>query len=175
MNSSSRLAARRYAAAYDKLSVTEQEAAQRAADLLQAAGALKHVQELLTAPQIPLAQKKEALAAALKNWPQVKSFMEVLLEAKRYELLPQIVQEVQDLLDVRQCVLRARVDTAQPLSDAEQAKTQEVLSARYGKTVHAQFRQDSALLGGLKVWCNGELIDGSLQGQLMRLQEELTK
>ena len=50
---------------------------------------------------------------------------------------------------------------------------QQALSKRYGKTVEAVFRTDSALLGGLKMACNGELLDGSIQTRLAKLQEEL--
>ena len=175
MNSSERIAVQRYAAAYDKLSPTAQEAARRAADLSQAAQALLPVQALLTAPQIPLGQKTAALTQALAAWPEVARFTTVLLEAKRYALLPAIVTQVQALLDKRQGILRAEVICAQELSVAQKAQTEKALSVRYGKTVKAVFKTDKKILGGLKIWCNGELLDGSWQGQLDRLQQELTK
>ena len=175
MNSSERIAVQRYAAAYDRLSQTTQEAVRRAADLSAAARALDPVRRLLTAPQISLAQKKAAVKSALSALPQVASFVSVLLEAKRYALLPQIVTQVEAFLDARQGIIRAHVFSAQPLSDKQRKHTQEVLSSRYGKTVKADFKVDKNLLGGLKIWCNGELLDGSVQTQLARLQEELTK
>jgi len=175
MNSSSRIAAGRYAAAYDRLSSTAQEAARRAEELAAAAKALTQVNTWLNAPEISLAHKKETVQAALKRWPQVGSFIEVLLDSKRYNLLAQIVQDVQALSDKRRHLLRAEVYSARPLSADEKTHTQEALSARYGQTVSAVFKTDKNLLGGLKIWCNGELVDGSLQRQLDRLQEELTK
>lgn len=175
MNSSSRIAAKRYAAAYDNLSKTTDEAVRRAADLAVAARALANVHAWLNAPEISLAHKKEAIHAALEKLPQAASLVQVLLEAKRYNLLPQIVQDVQALADKRGKVLRAEVYSARALSAEEKTNIEDTLSARYRATVKAVFHTDKALLGGLKIWCNGELVDGSLQGQFDRLQAELTK
>ncbi len=174
MNSSSRLVAKRYAAAYDNLSQTTDDASRRAADLALAAQALAGV-TWLNAPEISLARKQKTVHAALEKLPQTARFVEVLLAAKRYNLLPQIVQDVQALADKRAHILRAEVYSAQELSADEKTKTQEALSTRYKTTVKAVFHTDRALLGGLQIWCNGELIDGSLQGQFDRLQAELTK
>ena len=175
MNSSQRLAARRYAVAYDALSRTNEEAKNRAEDLSLAARGLSGAQALLTNPCVALAQKKQVLQEALTAVPQVCTFLEVLLEAKRYALLPEIVQQVEELLDNRLGVVRARVLSAQPLSAQEQAHVIRALETRYGKQVKAVFQTEKTLLGGLQIWCNGELIDGSMRGQLARLQEELMK
>ena len=173
MNSSLRMAAGRYAAAYDQLSRTAADAARRAEELSSAAHALEPVRDLLEAPDIPLAQKQQALRAALHQLPQTADFLEVLLAAKRYPLLSDIVRQVQALADGRQGIIRAQVVSARPLSSAEKKQTQDTLSARYGGTVEASFRIDKNILGGLKIWCRGELIDGSLQAQFDRLQEKL--
>ncbi len=175
MNSSQRLAAGRYAAAYDALSRTNEEAKTRAEALSSAAQGLAGAQSLLTSPCVSLAQKKQVLQEALAAAPQVCAFLEVLLASKRYALLPEIVQQVEELLDKRLGAVRARVLSAQPLSAQEQAHVIRALETRYGKQVKAVFQTDNTLLGGLKIWCNGELIDGSMHGQLVRLQEELMK
>ena len=175
MNSSQRLAASRYAAAYDALSRTDGEATKRAEELSLAAKGLAGVASRLTDPGVPLEQKKQAVRVALEGAPHAGSFVEVLLEAKRYNLLPEIVRQVQDLLDKRLGVLRARVVSAHVLDATEQANTVRALETRYGKQIKAVFQTDETLLGGLKTACNGELIDGSLSGELGRLQEELMK
>lgn len=175
MNSSQRIAAQRYAAAFDKISTSPDEAVRHAQELSQAAQALAPADAFFNAPEIALTQKKQAVSQALAQLPQTSSFLQVLLDAKRYNLLPQIVKEVAALADKRQGILRAQVVSAAPLSDEEKQHTQNALEARYGNTVKAVFQTDKNILGGLKIMCNGELLDGSLQGQLDRLQEELTK
>lgn len=174
-NSTTSRVAKRYAAAYDSLSPTTAQAVLRAEELSSAAAALAGVQNLLNAPSVPLAQKQAAVRSALAVYPFAASLVAVLLAAHRYGLLAQVVQEVYALADKRQGILRARVVSAQPLSDAQQKHTEQVLSARYGQEVKALFQTDKEILGGLKIWCNGELLDGSLQGQLFRLQETLLK
>ncbi len=176
MNNRSDLrAAQRYAAAYDQLSSTTQEAVRRAEELAVAVQSLAGAHEELEATSVPLAQKQAAVRAALASYPLIGNFIGVLLAAKRYGLLERIVQEVNALADKRQGILRARVLSARPLTDIEKQRTQDVLSARYGQNVKANFQTDETVLGGLKIWCNGELLDGSLQGQLNRMQEELLK
>lgn len=175
MNSSDRIAVQRYAAAYDGLSATNEEASLRAADLRAAEESLASVREYMTSPRVSLRQKKQAVRAALSAAPVTASFIELLLDAKRYALLPAVTRQVEDLLDERLNIVRARVFSARELSPEQKKKTEDALSARYGGKAEASFHTDPALLGGLKIWCRGELVDGSLQGRLAKLQEELTK
>lgn len=175
MNSTDRQAIERYAAAYDALSATNEDASRRAAELSTVAEALAGVQYDLTNPRVPLAKKKEAIQDALAGVPETASFVEVLLDARRYALLPDIVRRVEDLLDKRLGIVRAVVWAARDLSPEQKTRTQEALSARYGAAVEATYHTEPSLLGGLKIWCRGELLDGSLQGQLAKLQEELVK
>ena len=175
MNSTNRLAAQRYAAAYDALSKTGPEASRRCVLLREAQEALATQQAVMTSPRVSLQVKKEAVRTALADVPEIASFIELLLTAKRYTLLPEITRRVEELLDKRLGIVRAQVYSAQELTKAWQNQTVEALSKRYGKQVKAVFKTDPALLGGLKIMCNGEQIDGTLQHQLAKLQEELTK
>ena len=113
------------------------------------------------------------LQEALKDFPVASAFIAVLINAKRYNLLHEICKRVHTLLDDRQGISRAIVTSARVLSQAQQAAALNALSARYGKTVKAQFKTDPSLLGGLKLECQGELIDGSVQSRLAKLQENL--
>lgn len=174
MNSSDRIAVQRYAAAYNELSATNEQAQRRAEDLQAAAGALEAVRGYMTSPRITAPQKKQAVRAALKNAPETAAFVELLIDAKRYALLEAVARRVGELLDERLGIVRAEVVSARALSPEQKKQTEAALSARYGGKVEASFSDDPTLLGGLKIKCRGELIDGSLQGRLAKLQEELT-
>ena len=67
MNSSDRLAVQRYAAAYNDLSATNEQAQRRAQDLRAAQEALSSVREVMTSPRVTARQKKQAVRAALKR------------------------------------------------------------------------------------------------------------
>lgn len=173
MNSQQRIAACRYAAAYDGLSTSLEQAQQNAAQLDRAAQILSGVDAQMQNPRISSVYKKLVLQEALKDFPVASAFIAVLINAKRYNLLHEICKRVHTLLDDRQGISRAIVTSARVLSQAQQAAAVNALSARYGKTVKAQFKTDPSLLGGLKLECQGELIDGSVQTRLAKLQEDL--
>lgn len=173
MNSQQRIAASRYAAAYDALSTSLEQAQKNAAQLDQAVRILAGVNGLMQSPRISSAHKKLIIQETLKEIPAASLFIRVLIDAKRYELLSEICRRVHTLLDDRRGISRAIVTSARVLSQAQQAAAQKALSTRYGKTVEIQFETDPSLLGGLKLECNGELIDGSIKNRLVRLQEEI--
>ena len=175
MNSSQRIIAKRYALAYDATSATVQEAQERAQQLRLAVQILQGVRVQMQSPRISLVHKKLIVQESLRELPQAVAFIHVLLDAKRYELLPEIYACVESLLDDRKGISRAVVTSAQVLSDAQKTATQKALSARYGKTVEAVFHTDNTLLGGLKMQCEGELIDGTIQHRLEKLKQEYGK
>lgn len=175
MNSSQRIAAARYAAAYDGLSTSVQQAEQNARQLETAARILSGVRAQMQSPRVSLMHKKLIIQETLKEYPQAAHFICVLLDAKRYVLLDEICAQVQTLLDDRKGISRAVITSAQVLSNAQQTAAQKVLSARYGKTVEAVFKTDKNLLGGLTLACNGELLDGSVRTRLTKLKKEISK
>ena len=98
MNSSDRIAVQRYAAAYNQLSQNDQEAVLHTEQLKVAAEALASVKSVMDNPRISLLQKKEMVREALSSVSvQTASFVEVLIDAKRYALLPEIVKTVETL------------------------------------------------------------------------------
>ena len=173
MNAQDRIAAARYAAAYDAISTTTAQAQENALQLSTATQILEGVSAQLQNPQLSGAYKKLVLHEALKDTPQAARFMEVLIDAKRLNLLSAICAQVQTLLDDRKGISRALVTSARELSAAQQKATRQALSKRYGKTVEALFHTDASLLGGLKIECNGELLDGSIKTRLAKLQAEI--
>ncbi len=175
MNSSQRIAAQRYALAYDAISTSVQQAEANARQLRTAQQILNGVSAPMQNPRVCIAQKKLVLNEALKSMPQASAFIGVLLDAKRYSLLPEICTRVEQLLDDRKGISRAVVTSAQVLSAAQEQAACQALSARYGKSVAAVFKTRPDLLGGLKIECEGELIDGSLKHRLEKLQQEITK
>ena len=175
MNSQMRIAATRYAAAYDRISTSTQQAEKNAQQLNRAMEILSQINGFLQSPRLSAVHKKLVLNEVLKDVPQAARFVEVLIDAKRYNLLPEICKQVHTFLDDRKGISRAIVTSARVLNAAQQQATQKALSSRYGKVVQATFRVDPALLGGLTAQCNGELIDGSIKTRLEKLQKQITQ
>ena len=175
MKSSDLIAARRYAAAFDALNTSNDRASVCFSNLEGAAEALRPVRQYMLSPRVALATKKELIQTCLQGQKLTADFICLLLEARQYYLLDEIVLRVKKLLDKRLGILQAEIVSAEPLTKKQQNLTLEVLSSRYGAKVKGVFKTDKSLLGGLKITCRGEQIDGSLQGRLKKLQEELTK
>ena len=175
MNTTERIAAQRYAAAYDTLSTTAAEALRRQKDLHNAVKALTPAQQYMTSPRVPTTAKKALVLSALSSLPDTAAFIALLVEAKRYPLLAEIERQVQTFTDKRMGIVRAEVESAQVLTPAQQKQTQEAISKRYNAKAEVTFKVSPQLLGGLKISCQGEEIDGTLQGKLERMLNEISK
>lgn len=69
--------------------------------------------------------------------------------------------------------LTARVSSAVPLTDQEQAALDEKLKARFGKALDVHFEVEPSLLGGVAVRIGDQVLDGSVRGKLDALTQTL--
>jgi F-type H+-transporting ATPase subunit delta len=67
----------------------------------------------------------------------------------------------------------ALVRTARELSDAEQSRLADALSAQYGRPVHLNVEVEPALLGGLRVEIGDDVIDGTVVARLDSARRKL--
>ena len=127
-------------------------------------------------PLLAPSQKAKALDAILVatgSSTTVRSFFGVVAGAARLDLVYELSSAFDQLVDERMGVVEARVQTAQPLSPAQTTALQAALAQRTGKTVKLTWRQDPALLGGLKAQIGSTVYDASIQGQLRLLKARL--
>ena len=175
MKSADRILARRYARAFDALSKDGAQADARFKALQQALQALRAADAYMRDPAVASADKAAFVQQVLQDDEAVTGFVCVLIMAKRYYLLPAAAEEAGHLLDARLGRVRARVQSAFELTDAQKTRVQEALSSFSGKQAVAQYQTDASLLGGLRVRMGDVLIDGTLKGQFEKLKQELTK
>jgi F-type H+-transporting ATPase subunit delta len=67
----------------------------------------------------------------------------------------------------------ARVESALPLAEPQQASIRTNLTRRYGNGLVFAFQQDPALIGGLRVQVGSDVFDGSVQARLGELESNL--
>jgi F-type H+-transporting ATPase subunit delta len=67
----------------------------------------------------------------------------------------------------------ARVESAVPLAEPQQASIKANLARRYGSGLIFDFTQNPALLGGLRVQVGSDVFDGSVQARLADLEASL--
>ncbi len=103
----------------------------------------------------------------------VGNLLRLLFHKGRMGLLPDIADGVQARLDAAEGRVRARAQTARPMSELQAVRLHEALSHRLGKTVHLDFEQHSELIGGVRVVFGDRVLDGSLAGGLESLRRRL--
>lgn len=139
--------------------------------------ASRELDSLFRSPVIS-SEKKGAVVKQLFEGrvdPLVVRFLQLLIQKQRENIVPAMIRAYNDLRDERQGVVEARVKTAMPLGDAEEASLKQALEARTGKTVRLQTEVDERLVGGVVVRIGDMVLDGSARHQLQQLRERLAQ
>jgi F-type H+-transporting ATPase subunit delta len=66
----------------------------------------------------------------------------------------------------------AQVESAMPLSQAQQTELSDTLTRRYGEGLQISFTHNPALIAGLRIRVGSNVIDGTIQGRLHALEEK---
>jgi F-type H+-transporting ATPase subunit delta len=104
---------------------------------------------------------------------EMRSFVRVLIEADRIELLPEIRVLFESLRNEAEGVAKATIETALPLSDAQLAEITGALSKRLGKRIETSTSINPALIGGARIAVGDTVIDGSVRGKLEQMRHAL--
>ncbi len=168
----------RYARAFMIVTEKRGETEAALADLKGMGEVLKHgsrVGTFLTTPGIRLADKREALKAALQNrvLPSVLLFLDLLLRKKRLDHFADTVTEFEALVEKKQGIQRAHVTSAEPLAEAEAQRLLAALEARTGSKIRLTRGVDSALIGGAHVRIGDRVIDRSVRTLLTTIEQML--
>jgi F-type H+-transporting ATPase subunit delta len=174
MTSADRILAGRYARALFASAAARREEDAVASDLRGGAAALSGALPLLRDPRVPAAAKKSLVRDGLRGAaPLTADSLEFLIEKKRFALLPAVAGEFDRLSLRARRVVRARVRSARPLSEADRRRLRESLEAFAGAGVELDVRQEPELLGGVSVRLGDWVLDSSLRGQLQSLKEAI--
>jgi F-type H+-transporting ATPase subunit delta len=134
------------------------------------------LRRVLENPSIPGDRKRavlDGITARLGTTREVRNFIAVLTDHRRLPLFSEILKQLQQELDDRQGFAEAQVSTARQLSDPEKQMLEAEITKMTGKKVRARYEQDASLLGGAVVQVGSTIYDGSVKGQLERIQEQL--
>ncbi len=177
MNLSDALLTRRYARAF-VFARADNSGSERAAlaELGAFAELLAPVKAELGNPLIPQEIKLNILSERLFSHKDTRAyrFLELLLKVKRFYLLEEIAGVCSALLDERDGIVRAEVETAFPPDADTAVRAERALAAATGKKVSVRLTHVPELIGGMRVRMGDRLIDASLQGRLNRLKRKIT-
>ncbi len=101
------------------------------------------------------------------------NFLFVLLRKKREAIFSDIAREYFWMVDEQKKRIHAFATTAVPLDSKATARLKSILDEAFGLDVQIDSLVDESILGGIVVSVKGQLLDGSLKGQLRRLKSQL--
>ncbi len=84
-----------------------------------------------------------------------------------------ILSQFQRLLKLDLERRTARVESAVPLPEPQQASLRANLARRYGQGLLFDFKQDPCLIGGVRVQVGSDVYDGTVQARLGELEGSL--
>lgn len=175
--------AKRYAKALFELCKPE-ELDVREAALKQIAFEISHHKDLLETlrnPGIPNSQKVAVLQGLVQlvsaNDGVLSNFISIVLDQGRILLLDTIVTCFSQLIIEFKKIFNLQVTSAFTLSDQErtdlQRDIQQGIPAGYAQYVTLNWKQDSELIGGLKISSGDKVVDATVSGALSRLAQEM--
>jgi F-type H+-transporting ATPase subunit delta len=173
-----RKAAARYAKALFEDALARQAVDEAAEDLALLDDVHRRSPELaalLSHPLVALERKRELcqshLGARLR--PAQMDFLDLLIQRRRVELLPEIADVFQTLVDDHRGIIRAGVWSAAPLTEAEVARLTQAVAAIFGGQPVIKMQVHPELIGGVTVRVKDSVLDGSVRTSLDVLAGDL--
>jgi len=149
---------------------------QEFADVLSGSAELR---EAMESPAIHTDEKLNVLDAVLaeivlkKKERLIRNFLAVLIDHDRLMFLPEVLRDYRSIMEEQQGIAEIEVTSAKPLAAKGRTLLEKQIATMIGNTVKASYSEDSKLLGGVVVRWGSTIYDGSVQGRLDRLKQEL--
>lgn len=130
----------------------------------------------LEGPQVADQEKEQLLDNVFggKIEPALLHFFHLLLRKGRVEHLVDIQATFQELVEIDQGFVRARVVTAVPLPEDLERDLTDKLASLTGKKITLTKRVDPAVIGGVRVSMGDQVIDGTIQTNLAKMRAQLS-
>lgn len=134
------------------------------------------VVDALTNPLYPLEIREKVMDGIVKSMAVdtvMSKFLNLLVEKKRADILPEIAEEFKTMVDEAQNLSHGTVVSAVELSDELQKKIQDTLEKLTGKKVELTTSVDPSIIGGMIAKVGDLVLDGSIKTQLAGLKESI--
>jgi F-type H+-transporting ATPase subunit delta len=137
----------------------------------------QQMRSILSDPKVGAQQKKDLFHAIAgdRSDPTVRNLLAVLVDNRRENLIGEIATQFDELKRDHERVLRARITSAQPLSEQQRADIVVALERRYGKKIEAELDVDPELLGGARVQIGDQVIHASVRDALGQMAAALAR
>lgn len=171
--------ARRYAGALYDLAAEQKQLDVVAGDLrlLKRLGResqeFRHIIGLLHLPRDQMMKAVQQISTSAGLAPLTSNFLALVAKNRRLNHIVAIADAFLADLAANRGEFTAEINTARPLSPAQEEQLTQKLGAWAGGKVHLVVAEDRGLLGGLTVKMGSRLIDASLRTRFERLERQL--
>jgi len=134
------------------------------------------IRDGLTNPVYPLdvrVKVMDYLVESLGATGVIKNFLNLVVQKKRADVLPDIAESFQALVDEKRNICQGTVVSAMELKPELKDKVQTTLEKITGKKVILSTEVDPAIIGGIVAKVGDLVLDGSLRSQLLGLKESI--
>ena len=130
---------------------------------------------LLSSPAVALSEREALIEKAFSDAvsPTVLHFLQVLCAHGHMHAFSDCVREYCALEQAAERELTAKVVSAAPLTEEQKERLCRRLSEKSGRTVTPGYAVDPSLVGGVIVYMDGKIMDGSLAHRLQNLKEAI--
>lgn len=132
---------------------------------------------LISHPALTKAQLFGALDKALagKVSPQALAFVRLLVDNGRLAALPAIAEQFEQLRAEAESRIDVEITSAAEVAPAQRDQLSAAVRKRLARDVAIEWKTDAELIGGALIRAGDLVIDGSVRGELARLQTALTR
>ncbi len=102
-----------------------------------------------------------------------RNFLNLLVDRRKEELLELIPEIYRETINEKKGVLKAKIQTVEPLTEERLNNLRKRLDRLTGKTVEIEAVQEPNILGGMVVQIGNKMIDGSVASRLKNLKTRL--
>ncbi len=132
--------------------------------------------DALTNPLYPVDVREKVMAGMIGSMgvdSVMSNFLNLLVEKKRAEILPEIAEEYKIMVDEEKNISHGSVISAIELSDELQQRVQATLEKLTGKKVELTTSVDPSIIGGIIAKVGDLVLDGSIKTQLAGLKDSI--
>ena len=131
--------------------------------------------EFIASPVHAAAEKKETVSKVFEGRvsQELVNLLYVLIDKGRAKHFERIIKRYLELLDESHGFSRGTIYSVAPLTDAQLASIEEQTGKLLKKQVKLENLIDATIIGGIKVYVEGKMIDASIQKRLISLAETL--
>jgi ATP synthase F1 delta subunit len=145
------------------------------AEIAEVFAAYPQFSDLLRTPALSAEQRCDAAGKVLSDKipKELLNFIYILINKRRIGSFEGIVNTFNRLVDKRDGVAKGRIVSAIPLEAGQLKKLEEQTGALLKEKVSLSPEVDASLIGGVRIYVSGKLIDASIRKKLDDMKELL--